>query len=91
MIGFGLAGISVLSFADDKSIQSQVTYNDKDDKGLKAKEVSVKKVESSNQNNKIVQKESEAKNGMNDSKALNGNNEQDVKNEQYDKRLTLKF
>jgi len=98
-----LLSIPVLSFADDQQEvnsnalateragekvtfnDNKALYNDKANKDSRAKESAEKDIKSNDQNNKKVQKEQDAKGNLNEK------NEQDGKNEQYDKQASVKF
>lgn len=99
----GLIAVSGLSFADDKQVagppetplqlahdkvifdHDQAIYNDTANKNIRANKLAQKKIKSNERANKKVQKLHDANGGLNEK------NEQDVKNEQYDKRLVVKF
>jgi len=99
----GLFVIAALSFADDKQVtapkatvgerakeqatfdHSKAIYNDKANKDTRAKKLVDKDLKSKAHDTKKVQDEQDEKN------SLNVKNGQEVKNEQYDKQLTLKF
>ncbi len=103
MMCSGLLAISALSFADDKKVtgphalageradekatfnHDQNIYNDKTNKDIRTKKSVEKKIKSNKQDNKKVQDQQDAKGGLNEK------TEQDGKNEQYDKRLSVKF
>ena len=100
---FALFAVPVLSFSDDKQAttpqatpgelahekvtfnHNQSLYNDKANKDIRGKESAVKKIKSNEQGNKKIQKEQDVKGDLNEK------NEQDGKNEQYDKQLVVKF
>ena len=99
----GLLAISALSFADDKQEtapqatagelakekatfnHNQDIYNDKANKNIRAEKLGDKKSKSKARDKKKVQDEQEKKNGLVEK------NGQEGQNEQYDKRLTVKF
>ncbi len=90
-----LVPVAVLSFADDKQVvefdHSKVVYNDKANKDIRAKKLVIKQSKAKELNKKKAQDEHDQKNGLADKTQLNDNHSEDGKNEQYDKRLTVKF